>query len=161
MEQIVTQSAFEDEHDFEAGEISGGVDLSTVGGFVIDQSQLGQLNIAIHDQRLFRVPLKDQIVSGVGHWKEKNINYSRCLSNSSGIALTTLHLQFALLCVVRIDEKVHGAGEAQRQLDHVEDRLVLVQPHVVIRHGHRLEGDRLGVLKERVRSPHILQPLDL
>lgn len=60
---------------------------------------------------------------------------------------------------MRIDEKVHGTGEAQCQLDHVEDRLVLVQPHVVIRDGHCLKGHGFGVLKKRVRTPHILQPI--
>lgn len=60
-----------------------------------------------------------------------------------------------------IDQEVHGAGQPQRQLHHVQDRLVLVQPHVVVGDGHRLERDRLGVLEERVRPPHVLEPLDL
>jgi len=46
--------------------------------------------------------------------------------------LTALHLQLAFLSVVRIDGKVHDAGQFEGQLDHVEYRLVLVQPHVVI-----------------------------
>lgn len=70
-------------------------------------------------------------------------------------------MELALLRVVWIDEEVHGTGQAERQLDHVEDRLVLVQPHVVIGNGHCLECHRLGVLKERIWTPHVLQPLDL
>lgn len=60
-----------------------------------------------------------------------------------------------------IDEKVHGTGEAQGELDHVEDCLVLVQPHVVVGNGHCLEGHGLGILEERVGAPHILKPLHL
>lgn len=43
-------------------------------------------------------------------------------------------------------------------LDHVEDGGVEVEPKVVIRDGHRLEGDRLGVLEEGVGSPDVLEP---
>lgn len=74
---------------------------------------------------------------------------------------TTFHLQLALLRVVRIDEEVHGTGESQCELDHVEDRLVLVQPQIVVGNGHRLKGDRFGVLEKGVWAPHILQPLHL
>ena len=45
-------------------------------------------------------------------------------------------------------------------LDHVEYRLVLPQPYVVIRNGHGLEGDGLGVLEEAVRPPNFSEPLD-
>lgn len=60
-----------------------------------------------------------------------------------------------------IDEEVHGTGEPQGQLDHVQNGLVLVEPHVMIRDRHGLESNRFGVLEERIRSPHILQPLHL
>lgn len=73
--------------------------------------------------------------------------------------LTTLHLKLALLGVVRIDDEVHRARQSQRQLHHVQDGFVFVQPHVVIGDGHCLESHRLGVLEEGVRSPHVLQPL--
>lgn len=39
-------------------------------------------------------------------------------------------------------------------LDHVEDALVFVQPNVVVRDGDVLESDFLGVLEERVGTPH-------
>jgi len=75
--------------------------------------------------------------------------------------LTALHLQLAFLSVVWVDGKVHDAGQFEGQLDHVEYRLVLVQPHVVIGYGHRLKGHRFGVLEKRIWTPHILQPVHL
>lgn len=59
---------------------------------------------------------------------------------------------------MRVDEKVHGTRQPQGQFHHVQDRLVLVQPHVVVRNGHGLEGDGFGVLEEGVWAPHVLQP---
>lgn len=62
---------------------------------------------------------------------------------------------------MRVDEEVHGTGQLQRQFHHVQDGLVLVQPHVVVGDGHRLEGDGLGVFEERVGPPHVLEPVNL
>lgn len=62
---------------------------------------------------------------------------------------------------MRVDDEVHRARKPQRELHHVQNRLVLVQPHVMIGDCHRLERHRLGVLEERVRPPHVLQPFDL
>ena len=45
-------------------------------------------------------------------------------------------------------------------LDHVEDRLVLMEPDVVVGDGHILEGDLLGVLEVRVRLPDVIKPGD-
>jgi hypothetical protein len=45
-------------------------------------------------------------------------------------------------------------------LDHVEDGFVLVEPDVVVGHGHLLEGDLFGVFEERVGPPHELKPTD-
>ena len=42
-------------------------------------------------------------------------------------------------------------------LDHVEERLVLVQPHVVVGHRHFLEGHRFGVFEIRVWTPNFLE----
>ena len=41
-------------------------------------------------------------------------------------------------------------------LDHVHDLLAAVQPQVMVGNGHPLEGDCLGILEERVRSPDLL-----
>jgi hypothetical protein len=46
-------------------------------------------------------------------------------------------------------------------LDHVEDGLVFVQPHVVVRYRHRLKGYRFGIFEKRVGPPHVLQPVHL
>ena len=43
-------------------------------------------------------------------------------------------------------------------LDHVENALVLVEPDVVVGNGDVLEGNFLGVLEERVWSPHRVEP---
>ena len=41
-------------------------------------------------------------------------------------------------------------------LDHVHNLLAAVQPQVMVGNGHPLEGDCLGILEERVRSPDLL-----
>lgn len=46
-------------------------------------------------------------------------------------------------------------------LDHVQNSLVLIEPHVVIWNGHCLESDGFGVLEEWIRSPHIFEPFHL
>lgn len=51
--------------------------------------------------------------------------------------------------------------ERAHLLDHIQDCLVLVQPHVVIWYCHRLEGDGFGVFEKRVRSPHVFEPVYL
>ena len=45
-------------------------------------------------------------------------------------------------------------------LDHVEDLLGPVQPHVVVGDGHGLEGDLLRVLEVGVRPPDAVEPLN-
>lgn len=45
-------------------------------------------------------------------------------------------------------------------LDHVENRFVFVQPHVVIRNSHRLERYGFGIFEKRIWSPDIFQPID-
>jgi hypothetical protein len=44
-------------------------------------------------------------------------------------------------------------------LNHVQDGLVLVQPHIMIRNCHCLKRYRLRILEEGVWPPHILQPI--
>ncbi|GIY03701.1 uncharacterized protein CDAR_526941 [Caerostris darwini] len=43
-------------------------------------------------------------------------------------------------------------------LDHVENGFVAVQPDVMVGYRHFLESDPLGVLEERIGSPHLLEP---
>ena len=43
-------------------------------------------------------------------------------------------------------------------LDHVENLLCPVEPDIVVRYGHRLEGDLLGILEVRVRTPDSVEP---
>lgn len=45
-------------------------------------------------------------------------------------------------------------------LDHVENCFVFVQPHVMIRDGHRLERHGLGVFEKRIGPPDVFQPVD-
>lgn len=75
--------------------------------------------------------------------------------------LTTFHLKLALLCIVRVNNKVHCTRQPQRQLHHVQDGFVLIQPHVVIWNCHCLECHRFCVLEERIGSPHIFKPFNL
>lgn len=49
---------------------------------------------------------------------------------------------------MRVDQEIHGTRQPQRQLHHVQDSLIFVQPHVVIRYGHRLEGDGFRIFEE-------------
>ena len=46
-------------------------------------------------------------------------------------------------------------------LRHIEKRLIVVQPQVVVGDAHLVEGDFLGVLKETVRPPDVAQPIDI
>lgn len=62
---------------------------------------------------------------------------------------------------MRVNRKIHRTRQPQRQLDHIQNRLILVQPHVMIRNRHRLERHRFRILKKRIRSPHVLQPINL
>ena len=43
-------------------------------------------------------------------------------------------------------------------LDHVENLLCPVEPDIVVRYGHCLEGDLLGILEVRVRTPDSVEP---
>ena len=43
-------------------------------------------------------------------------------------------------------------------LDHVEDLLCPVEPDIVVRYGHCLEGDLLGILEVRVWAPDSVEP---
>lgn len=62
---------------------------------------------------------------------------------------------------MRIDEEIHGTGESQGQFDHVKNRLIFVEPHVVIGNGHGLKRDRFGIFKKRIWTPHVFQPFHL
>ena len=44
-------------------------------------------------------------------------------------------------------------------LDHVENRLVFVQPYVMVRYRHCLKSHTLGVFEERVWTPDLCEPL--
>lgn len=74
---------------------------------------------------------------------------------------TTLDHHGADLCVMRIGLELHGAREDQSELGHVEQRLVVVQPEIVIGDAHLMEGDLLGVLEEAVRTPDAVQPVHI
>lgn len=67
VKQVVSQSSLQDEDHLQASKVPRRIDLSAIGGFVADQGQLGQLYVPVHHQRLFRVPLEDQIIRCVGH----------------------------------------------------------------------------------------------
>ena len=43
-------------------------------------------------------------------------------------------------------------------LDHVENLLCPVEPDIVVRYGHCLEGDLLGILEVRIRTPDSVEP---
>ncbi|GFQ95565.1 uncharacterized protein TNCT_305841 [Trichonephila clavata] len=45
-------------------------------------------------------------------------------------------------------------------LDHIKNGFVTIQPYVVVRDSHLLEGDSFGVLEEGIWSPHPLEPAD-
>lgn len=76
------------------------------------------------------------------------------------LQLTAFHLQLALLSVVRVNDKVHGTRKPQRELHHVENRFVFIEPHVMVGNCHRLKRHGFGVLEEAIRSPHILEPFN-
>lgn len=74
--------------------------------------------------------------------------------------LTTLHLQLALLGVMRVDKEVHGAGKSESQLDHVQDRLIFVKPHVMIlgKRQIKISLSLSGLFKHRThRNGHRLE----
>ena len=43
-------------------------------------------------------------------------------------------------------------------LDHVENLLCPVEPDIVVRYGHCLEGDLLGILEVGIRAPDSVEP---
>jgi len=57
--------------------------------------------------------------------------------------------------------KLHGARQNQRELGHVEQRFVVVQPEIVVRNAHLVEGDLLGVFEEAIGPPDAVQPVDI
>lgn len=71
VEQVVTESAFEDENNLQTSEVPRRVNLRAIGRLVADQRQLRQFYIPVHHQRLLGVPLEHQIVRRVRHWKER------------------------------------------------------------------------------------------
>lgn len=60
---------------------------------------------------------------------------------------------------MRIRFEFHGTAEDERQLGHVEQRLVVVEPQVVVGNAHLVERDLLGVLEEAVGPPNAIQPV--
>lgn len=44
-------------------------------------------------------------------------------------------------------------------LSHVEQRLVVIKPEIMVRYRHLVKGDLLGVLEEAVRPPDVVQPV--
>lgn len=48
---------------------------------------------------------------------------------------------------------------SQPSLDHVQNGLVFVEPHVVVGYRHGLKDDGLGVLEEGIGPPHVFQPV--
>jgi hypothetical protein len=46
-------------------------------------------------------------------------------------------------------------------LGHVDKRFVVIKPQIVIRDTHFVKCNLLGIFKEDIRSPNILQPTDI
>lgn len=76
-----------------------------------------------------------------------------------GILLTTLNHHGTDLCIMRIRFKFHGTRQHQRQLGHIEQRLVMVKPEIMIGYAHLVEGDLFGILKETIGTPNAVQPV--
>ena len=65
MKEVVAQTAFQDEHHFQTGEITGGVDLCAVVGEIADQLQLRQFDVVTDEERREWIPFEYQIVRPV------------------------------------------------------------------------------------------------
>ena len=70
MEHEVAQSSPELEDHHQAGKVTSRISCSAVLSGVLDELQLGELERFHHQGYLIRgVPLKYQVICGVGHWE--------------------------------------------------------------------------------------------
>lgn len=174
MEQVVAEAPAQIEDDGQTGEVAGGILDSAVGGVIAADVLLRQLDFRVHHQRIGHVPDEDQILHGVRHcdttmWgtdrsterKTRGGGTQKHPTCSKKNALTALDHHRADLRVVRIRFELHRAAQHQRQLGHVQQRFVVVQPQIVVRDAHLVEGDLFGVLEEAIGPPDAVQPVDV
>lgn len=69
MEKVVAESAAQIEVDGQAREVARRVLDGAVGGVVLGDVQLRQLDLRVHHQRVRHVPQEHQVVRRVRHWQ--------------------------------------------------------------------------------------------
>lgn len=62
---------------------------------------------------------------------------------------------------MRIGFEFHRTRQNQSQFRHIQERLIVVQPQIMIRNGHLVERHAFRVLKEAIRPPDIMQPFHI
>lgn len=46
-------------------------------------------------------------------------------------------------------------------LGHIKQSFIMVQPQIMVRNAHFMEGNFLGILKKAIGSPNVVQPLHI
>ena len=77
------------------------------------------------------------------------MEHSRPVQDCNGIALPFTNL-----------EGIHPPPFGYL-LRHIQQRLIVVEPQVVVGDAHLVECDFLGVLEEAIRPPDVVQPVDI
>ena len=102
----------------------------------------------VNEKRLREVPLEDEVLGGVGEGLDHD---------EAHLEDDTDHddddTEAADLGVVGVVGEVHAAAELGGELHHVEQRLVLVEPQVVVGHRLQLRGRHFS---RSMKSTHII-----
>lgn len=65
VKQVVAEPTFQDKHYFEASEVTSRIDLRAIGRVILNQLELGKLDVLVDDEWHVRIPLEDHFIRRV------------------------------------------------------------------------------------------------
>ena len=89
------------------------------------------------------------------HFKKKPYQYSICKWINLGIYIRNFDLSRSLM---QENEFVIHTYNKRYLLYHIKNSAVLVQPHIMVRYGHCLKSNFLGIFEKRIWPPNKVEP---